>query len=392
MAEINIYRDRNFQIVCIALLMMMMQVSIIVPAFPKMVEALGATEQSIGLLLTLLTLPSFLLGPLAGIMADRLGRKKVLVTSLLVFGIFGGGCAFAPDFNTLLILRVLQGIGAAPIFGVGGAIIGDLFSGQKRASAMGFSTTIMYVGYIFYPLIGGALANFAWNYPFLPFLIAIPVGLIALVFLDCPEPQSQQSLKIYLRDALHYLKSLKVLWLFSTTVITYILLYGAYLTYFSLLLGGRFHASPLTIGLLISVLGVITAISSSQVGRLNKRFSVVSLIIGSFVVYAVAMAIIPVVPNLWLFLLPTILFGVAHGLNLPSQRIIAASVAPLEYRAGFMSIQGTMIYLGMTIGPPIMGLAFALTSLNVIFLIAAPIALIVPIMALIIGRGKLSAT
>jgi len=391
MAEIKFYRDRNFQIVCIIQLMMMMQVSIIVPAFPKMVEALGATEQSIGLLLTLLTLPSFLLGPLAGIMADRLGRKRVLVTSLLIFGIFGGGCAFAPDFNTLLILRVLQGIGSAPLFGVSGAIIGDLFSGQKRASAMGISTTIMYVGYIFYPLIGGALANFAWNYPFLPFFIAIPLGLITLVFLDCPEPRSQQSLKIYLRDALHYLKSLKVLWLFSTTVITYILLYGAYLTYFSLLLGGR-HASPLTIGLLISVLGVFTAISSSQVGRLNKRFSVVSLIIGSFVVYAVAMAIIPVMPNLWLFLLPTILFGVAHGLNLPSQRIIAASVAPLEYRAGFMSIQGTMIYLGMTIGPPLMGLAFALTSLNVIFLIAAPIALIVPIMALIIGRGKLSAT
>ncbi len=74
MAEIKFYRDRNFQIVCIVLLTMMMQVSIIVPAFPKIVEALGATEQSIGLLLTLLTLPSFLLGPLAGVMADRLGR------------------------------------------------------------------------------------------------------------------------------------------------------------------------------------------------------------------------------------------------------------------------------------------------------------------------------
>ena len=391
MAEIKVYRDRNFQIVCGASVMAMMTVVIIIPAFPKIMEALGVTEQSIGLLITVFTLPGFLFAPLSGILADRFGRKKLLVPSLFLFGILGGVCALAPDFKTLLILRVLHGIAGAPIMGVSGAIIGDLFSGQKRAEAMGISTTIMYVGYIFYPLIGGALANFAWNYPFLPFLIAIPAGLITLVFLDCPEPQSQQSLKIYLRDALHYLKSLKVLWLFSTTVITYILLYGAYLTYFSLLLGGR-HASPLTIGLLLSVLGVFTAISSSQVGRLNKRFSVVSLIIGSFVVYAVAMAIIPVMPNLWLFLLPTILFGVAHGLNLPSQRIIAASVTPLEYRAGFMSIQGTMIYLGMTIGPPIMGLAFALTSLNVVFLIAAPIALIVPIMALIIGREKLSAT
>jgi len=314
------------------------------------------------------------------------------VSSLILFGILGGSCALAPDFNTLLILRVLQGIAGAPLMGVTGAIIGDLFSGQKRAEAMGLNTTVMYVGYIVYPLVGGALASLAWNYPFLPFLIAIALGFVVLVFLHCPEPKSKQSIKAYLGDALHYLRSLRVMWLFCTAVITYILLYGAYLVYFSLLLGTRFQASPFTIGLFISLVGLLTAITSSQVGRLNKSFSVVSLIIGAFVMYAVAMAIIPFVSNLWLCLLPTILFGIAHGLNLPSQRIIAASVAPLEHRAGFMAIHGTMVLLGMTIAPLIMGLAFTLTDLNVTFLIAAPIALIIPIMAIIIGKGKLSVT
>lgn len=392
MAEIKVYRDRNFQTVCGASLMVMMTVAVIIPAFPKMVEALGLTEQSIGLLITAYTLPGFLSAPLAGVMADRLGRKRLLVPSLLLFGMFGGGCALAPDFNTLLILRVLHGIAGAPMAGVTGAIIGDLFSGQKRAEAMGINTTVMYVGYIIYPLLGGALAGFAWNYPFLSFLIAIPLGLITLVFLHCPEPESEQSLKDYLGDALHYLKSLRVLWLFSAAVITYILLYGAYLVYFSLLLGGRFHASPFTIGLFISIVGLITAITSSQVGRLSKRFSVVSLIIGAFVIYALAVAIIPVMPNLWLCLLPTILFGVAHGLNLPSQRVVAAWIAPLEHRAGFMAIYGTMIPLGMTIAPLIMGLAFVLSGLNVTFLVAALIALIIPIMAIILGKGRLSVT
>ncbi|MFC1901978.1 MFS transporter [Chloroflexota bacterium] len=392
MAEIKIYRDRNFQIVCGVTLLGMMMVAMIIPAFPKMVEALGVSEQIIGLLITAYTLPSFLLMPLAGIMADRLGRKRLLVSSLFLFGIFGGGCAFAPDFNTLLTLRVLQGIGGAPLVGIPGTIVGDLFSGQKRAEAMGLSTTVAYVGYIIYPLIGGALANIAWNYTFLPFIIAIPLGFIALIYLRCPEPKSEQGLRDYLGDTLHYLKNLKVLWLFSAAAITYILLYGAYLTYFGLFLGDRFHASPFTIGLFISIVGLMTAIASSQVGRLSKRFSAVSLIIGAFVIYALAMAIIPAVPNLWLCLLPAIIFGTAHGLNLPSQRFIAASVTPLEHRAGFMAIQGTMIRLGMTIGPPIMGLAFALTSLKVTFLIAAPIALIVPIMAIIIGKDKLSAT
>lgn len=392
MAQVKVYHNRNFQIVCGASLMGMMMVAIIVPAFPKMVETLGVPEQSIGLLITAYTLPSFFFTPLAGIMADRFGRKRILVPSLFLFGILGGSCAFAPDFNTLLILRVLHGIAGAPLMSVTGAIIGDLFSGQKRAEAMGFNTAVMYVGYIVYPLVGGALAGLAWNYPFLPFFIAIPLGLMALVFLHCPEPKSKQSIKDYLGTAIRYLKSLKVLWLFFTTVITYILLYGAYLVYFSLLLGTRFQASPFTIGLFISLVGLLTAITSFQVGRLSKSFSVASLITGAFVIYAVAMAIIPFMSNLWLCLLPAILFGIAHGLNLPSQRIIAASVAPLEHRAGFMAVYGTMILLGMTIGPLIMGLAFTLTDLNVTFLIAAPIALIIPIMAIIIGKGKLAAT
>ena len=62
----------------------------------------------------------------------------------------------------------------------------------------------------------------------------------------------------------------------------------------------------------------------------------------------------------------------------------------MEHRAGFMAIQGTMIPLGMTIGPLIMGLAFSFTGLDGTFLIAALIALIVPIMATLIGRRKLS--
>jgi len=392
MAEIKVYRDRNFQIVCGASVMAMMTVVIIIPAFPKIMEALGVTEQSIGLLITVFTLPGFLFAPLSGILADRFGRKKLLVPSLFLFGILGGVCALAPDFKTLLILRVLHGIAGAPIMGVSGAIIGDLFSGQKRAEAMGIDITARYVGYVIYPVLGGALAGLAWNYPFLPFLIAIPLGLIALVFLRCPEPKSEQSLKNYFRNALGYLKSLRVLWLFSAAVITYILLYGAYLVHFSLLLGDRFHASPFTIGLFVSILGLFTAITASQVGRLNKRFSVVSLIIGAFAIYAVAMVIIPVVSNLWLCLLPTILFGIAHGLNLPSQRVIAARIAPFEHRAGFMTIYGTMIPLGMTIAPLLMGLVFTLSGLSVTFLVAALIALITPIMAIIIGKEKLSAT
>ena len=391
MAESKVYRDRNFQIVCGAGLVSMMQASMIVPALPKIIETLRVPEQSIGLVITLSTLPMCVLTPVAGVMADRLGRKRVIVTSLFFAGIFGGCCAFAQDFTTLLILRVLQGLAISLMFGANGAIIGDLFSGQRRAEAMGINITVSYVGYIIYPLIGGALAGVAWNYAFLPFFLAVPLALIALIFLRCPEPKSERNLGTYLGEVVYYLKSRRVLWLFLASVLTYVLLYGAYLTYFGVLLEGRFQASSLIIGVFISILGLFTAISSSQVGRLSKMFSMVTLITGAFIMYAFAMGIIVALPNLWVCLLPTIIFGIAHGLNLPSQQVIAAGVAPFEHRAGFMAINSTMHFLGMTIGPVIMGLLFSLTSLNTAFVIAAIIALLIPMMTIIIGRNRLSA-
>ncbi|MFC1845970.1 MFS transporter [Chloroflexota bacterium] len=392
MAETNIYRNHNFLIACGVNLMGMMCVAVIVPAFPQMVDALGIGEQSIGLVITAFTLPGFLFAPLAGIMADRFGRKRLLVPCLLLFGVFGGGCALAPDLNTLLILRVLHGIAGAPLIGIATAIIGDLYSGQQRVEAMGLNTTIMYSGYIVHPIIGGALAGFGWHYAFLPFLVSIPLGLIALLSLNCPEPESKQTLKEYLGDALGYMKSLTAFWLFAAVIVTYILLYGGYLTYFGILLDSRFHASAFIIGLHISVVGLMTAIAASQVGRLNKRFSIVSIIIVAFIIYACATALIPVMPNLWLCFIPTIIFGIAHGLNLPGLQVIAASMVPLEHRAGFMNIFTTFVMLGMTVAPPITGLAFSLTGLKGTFIIVALIALIIPVMGIAAGKKRLTYT
>jgi MFS family permease len=93
-------------------------------------------------------------------------------------------------------------------------------------------------------------------------------------------------------------------------------------------------------------------------------------------------------------LLGGILAGLAWNyafLHLPSQNSIVAETAPFEHRAAFMDAQNTMIPLGMTIGPLIMGLALSFTGLNGTFLIAALIALVIPTMAVIIGKRKLSA-
>jgi len=390
MTNTKVYCNHNFLIAISASMMVMMIAAAIGPAFPKIVETVGINEQDVGLLITAYTFPSFLFGPLGGVLADRLGRKRLLIASLLLFGIFGGGCVFARDFNTLLVLRVAQGLCSAPLGGIGVTIISDIFSGHQRAQAIGLNTTAMYIGYIIYPLIGGALAGIAWNYPFLIFFVSIPIAITAIFILDCPEPKQKQTLKEYLGTALHYLKSWKVAWLFFAVMLAYVILYGAFLNYFSILLGGRFQASPFIIGSFISLVGLMTALASLLVGRLSKRFAPVLLVMGSFIIYAFSMVLIPVMPGLWFCLIPIIIYGFAHGINLPSMIVIASHITPLEHRAGFMALRGTMLTLGMTLAPLIMGLVYSLTNLNATFYIAALIALLVPVMAAIVGIKRIS--
>ncbi|TET38875.1 MAG: MFS transporter, partial [Dehalococcoidia bacterium] len=295
-------------------------------------------------------------------------------------------CALTRDFNTLMVLRVSQGVGGAALGSLNVTIIGDLYSGRRRTAAMGLNASVLSIGTASYPLIGGALALLAWSYPFYLSLAAIPLGLIVLTALRNPEPRSKEGLKDYLGGTWGYLKNLKVAALFSAGVLTFIILYGAYLTYFALLLDESFHVSAFTIGLVMSVMALTTAIVSSQLGRISAWFSEVTLIKASFAIYALALALIPLMPSLWLLLIPVMIFGIAQGVNLPSILTLVAGLAPMEYRAAFMSINAAMLRLGQTVGPPLVGLFYVYGGSDAAFYATAGLALVASVTAILVGK------
>ncbi len=372
-----LYRDRSLQIVFGVTLMAVLGVASITPAFPRMREEWGLSPGEVALLITAFTLPGVLLAPFIGIMADRIGRKQLLVPSLFLFGVAGGAIALTSNFGVILGLRVLQGVGAAALGAINVTIIGDLFSGERRAAAMGLNASVLSVGVASYPAIGGALALLGARYPFLLSLVAIPLGVVVMTSLHNPEPRSRQSLKDYLGGTWQYLKRLKVAGLFAAGILTFVLLYGAWLAYLPIFLGDApFNASPLVIGLILASVNVVSAIVASQLGRITQRFSAMSLVKAAYPVYAVSLAMIPLMPALGFFILPAMALGVAQAINLPSIQIEVAGLAPLEHRAAFMSVNTMMLRLGQTVGPLLMGLAYVYTSPDTAFFAAALLALL----------------
>ena len=381
-----IYLDTNLQIVFGVTLIAVLGVSSITPAFPKIVQELGISSQTIGLLITVFTFPGVLLAPVLGILADRLGRKKILVPALLLFGIAGGACAFARHFNLLLILRFLQGVGAASLGSLNVTLIGDLYSGKERTAAMGYNASVLSLGTASYPAIGGALATLGWYYPFVLPFAAIPIGLLVLFSLENPELKSEQNLKEYFSSAWKSIKNRQVIGLFLASVITFIMLYGSYLTYFPLLLGDSFAAPPWVIGLMMAMMSLTTAFTSSQLGKLAKIYSESTLLKATFILYALALVMIPFMPNLWAFLIPIIVFGMAHGVNIPNIQTLLAGLAPIEYRAAFMSVNGMVLRLGQTLGPLLMGAVFGLWGMSGVFYAGASFAIAMCIVVVIMIR------
>lgn len=371
--------DRNLVIIFAVTLFAVMGVASITPAIPRVMDAFGLREAQAGLLITAFTLPGAFLTPVVGVLADRIGRRRVLVPALFVFAIAGGLGGMVRDFEVFLGLRAIQGVGAAALGSLNSTIIGDIYQGPRRARAMGLNASVLSIGTAVYPLVGGALAVAAWNYPFLLPWLALPLGLVVHRWLDNPEPRGDTNLRDYLAGAWRGVRDVRVLGVFAAGILVFIILYGSYLTYFSLLLGRVFKASSLVIGLIMFSMSLTTALSSAQLGVLARRFSKRTLLMAAFGGYALAMAIIPLAAgaggagvgagggNLWIFLAPTLLFGVAHGINIPTLQTQLAELAPLEHRAIFMSLNGTMLRVGQTLGPVLMGLVFGLAGYPGVF-------------------------
>ena len=366
--------------------MAVLGVSSITPAFPTMARELGVTGGQIGLLITFFTLPGAILAPLMGILADHYGRKKILVPSLFLFAIAGTACTFISDFNLLLVMRAIQGIGAASLGSINTTIIGDLYSGRKRVEAMGLNASVLSIGVASYPAIGGAMALLGWNYPFLLSIIALPIGIMALALLKNPEPTTSQGIKEYLSGTWSYLKNIRVAGLFSAGMLSFIILYGAYLTYFTLLMGESFGASSFIIGIIMSAASLSNAVIASQLGRINKRFSLSTIIKLAFTIYALGLTLIPFMPSLWLLLIPATICGIASGANMPSIQTSVAELAPLEYRGAFMSLNTTMLRVGQTLGPPLIGLVYVYLGLDATFFVSAALALLVPLVVIVFGK------
>jgi MFS family permease len=360
----DILKNRKLYVIFSITLIGVMGVASITPALPAIAQSLQLTKGEIGLLISAFTFPGIFLTPVAGIMADRWGRKLVLVPALFIFSLAGFAIFFVHTFHYIILLRIVQGIGAAPLGSLNATLIADFFRGKERPQAMGYNASVLSLSTASYPLIGGALAGIAWYYPFLMPLLAVPVGLFVIFGISEPEIDKSASFSHYLKGISKSILKREIIAILLLGMLTFIILYGAFLTYMPFLLQQEFGLSAPQIGVIISLSSFTTAFFATQVGRFTWKFGSLKLLKTAFFLYLLVTILMPNIHHLLLFVLPVLLFGTAQALNLPSLNTMLADHAPENQRGVFMSFYGMLLRLGQTLGPLVIGIGYSIKGIS----------------------------
>lgn len=181
-------------ILMLAAVMPPMAIISLVPVLPLLMREFGGVEGSQYLVPMALTIPALcvaVFSPFAGWLSDRVGRKILLIVSLLVYAGIGVMPYFLSDLLQIIATRIGLGLTEAVIMTLATALIGDYFIGKERERWVGIQFATVSLSAIVLIAVGGILGEVLGSRgPFLLYLLAIPVALLAAFVLF--EPNSPE--------------------------------------------------------------------------------------------------------------------------------------------------------------------------------------------------------
>lgn len=325
--------------------------TIVSPVTPDIVAELGGGDRAIGFLVAAVAAPGILLAPIIGVLADRYGRREVVVPCLAIFGIAGGLAAFAPSLGVLIGLRLFQGIGSAGLINLAVTIIGDHWEGVERAKKIGQNAAVLTSAILFAPPLGGLLGTiFSWRAAFVPLWLAVVTA--AIVWRVLPAGiRHEASISDQLRAAVPFLKSVKVAGAILAGFVTFLLIFGLFLTVMPAFLAREFGASPALRGVIAGAPAIPSTVAALSLGRLRTRMRPKVLIAGAAACLASGFGLISVAPAVWVVVVAVVIYGLGEGVMIPVLQDTVAGAAPGRSRGSVVAIFVGAVRLGQTTGP-----------------------------------------
>jgi len=366
--SLNLHRNGSLQAIFGSSMLMIMGASLVYPILPVIVDALKVPEEHIGWVLSSFALPAVFLAPIAGFLSDFYGRKFILVSCLLLYGLSGGLIVLADSFTILLVLRFLQGVAYAGIMPLVVVLIGDTFKGEQEATAQGMKVVLDRVALLMIPVASGLLGAIAWQMPFVLYFLAIPIGLIAWVKLPETYLERNSTTLKYVREVFDKSIRPRSLIIFSMSSLRFFVEF-AYFTYLPL-----FAISSLGVGVdrggfLFTIFAIGAIATASLVRMISSRMGPMHSVTIGFGIQGVCLISTCFVTSIWHLAPVLLIFGFANGVISPTQKSLLTQSVRAELRGGFVAADRVAQNSAKFISPLIAGFIAALTSIPTMFLL-----------------------
>jgi DHA1 family tetracycline resistance protein-like MFS transporter len=332
---------------------------IVIPILPLYAERMNASPAVIGLLLAAYSAMQFIFAPVLGKLSDRVGRRPVLLGSIIGTSIGFLIMGLAGSLWLLFVARIIDGITGGNI-STAQAYIADITPPEKRSSGMGLIGAAFGLGFIFGPAIGGVLSHVSLGAPFI-FAAALAACNAVAIYALLPESlSSEHRASARGRESVIKVFEESGSWQLAVVLATYFIgtVSFALLTMvYPLFTEARLKFDAGRNGLVFAYLGVIGAlIQGGLIGRLSKQFGDKGLAVAGSLILAVSMFLLPLIGSLASLLLVSGGIAIGNSLVTPTLNAMASKSVNASWQGRVLGVMQSAASLARIMGPPVGGI------------------------------------
>lgn len=339
---------------------------------------------TVGILFAIFSFTGFIGSALGGALTDRMGRKGVIIASLILSSVSALGMGFAPSLGWFVAVTVVVGTMSS----IGGpareAVVADLLPENKRAEGYGINRVIFNLAVIIAPPIAGLLI--ANSYLTL-FIVDAVISLVAAAFVLIALPETKpaahpDAVPETMKQSFNGYKEVFRNTPFILFIGVTILMTLAYMNMNSTLgvfLRDYRGLPEIGFGMLLSINALIVVALQFWVTRRLERFKPLAMMaVGSFL-YAIGFAMYGFISGMALFITAMVIITIGEMVVSPFQQALVASFAPEEMRGRYMAVSGMTWGIAFMIGPYFAGLLLDSPNPNILWYVSGFVGLLATI-------------
>ena len=332
----------------------------------------GIGMATVGILFAIFSVSGFVGSAIGGALTDRMGRKGVIIFSLLLSSLSALGMGFAPTLEVFVAVSVIVGT----LSNIGGpaheAVVADLLPENKRAEGYGIIRVIFNMAVIIAPAAAGFLI--AKSYTLL-FIVDAVISVIsaAVVFFFLPETKpaalpdaKTESVSQTFAGYGKVFKDVPFIAFIVMSVMT-ALIYTNFNTTLGVYLRDVHGVPEIGYGYLISMNAVIVVLFQFWVARKLERFRPMLMVALGTLLYGLGFAMYGFTSTYFMFAVAMIVVTIGEMIVSPFQQALVASFAPEAMRGRYMAVSGLSWGMAFAIGPFFAGLLLDSTSPNLLW-------------------------